>query len=86
MCGISGIYFLSHRTRSTVMRDIITSMSKCLCHRGPDDSGVWIDDEVGVALGHRRLAVIDTSPEGHQPMVSESGRYVIAYNGETKKR
>jgi len=57
-------------------------MSDCLAHRGPDDSGTWADAEVGVALGHRRLAIIDLSPEGHQPMVSACGRYVIIYNGE----
>jgi asparagine synthase (glutamine-hydrolysing) len=58
------------------------SMTAQLEHRGPDDVGHWIDSEAGVALGHRRLSILDLSPEGCQPMISASGRYVIAYNGE----
>jgi asparagine synthase (glutamine-hydrolysing) len=57
-------------------------MADALAHRGPDDRGVWVDAAAGVALGHRRLSIIDTSPLGHQPMTSESGRYVLSYNGE----
>jgi asparagine synthase (glutamine-hydrolysing) len=57
-------------------------MTDTLIHRGPDDSGSWIDPEAGIALGHRRLAIVDLSPEGHQPMVSADGRYVVAFNGE----
>jgi asparagine synthase (glutamine-hydrolysing) len=51
-------------------------------YRGPDDIGVWYDQVAGVALGHARLSILDLSPQGHQPMVSSSGRYVITYNGE----
>jgi asparagine synthase (glutamine-hydrolysing) len=58
------------------------AMATTLAHRGPDDAGVWVDAEAGVALGHRRLAVIDLSPLGHQPMLSACGRYVVVYNGE----
>jgi len=57
-------------------------MANVLQHRGPDDSGLWLDADCGVALGHRRLAIVDLSPEGHQPMISTSGRYVIVFNGE----
>lgn len=57
-------------------------MARTIAHRGPDDSGLWVDEAAGVALGHRRLSILDLSPAGHQPMVSASGRYVIAFNGE----
>lgn len=57
-------------------------MAAALRHRGPDDCDVWVDESVGVALGHQRLAVIDLSVAGHQPMVSADGRFVITYNGE----
>jgi asparagine synthase (glutamine-hydrolysing) len=57
-------------------------MSSRIVHRGPDDSGVWHDPAVGIALGFRRLSIIDTSPAGHQPMQSASGRYTIVFNGE----
>jgi asparagine synthase (glutamine-hydrolysing) len=57
-------------------------MCDAIAHRGPDDSGEWIDVQSGVALGFRRLAIIDVSPAGHQPMVSASGRYIATLNGE----
>jgi asparagine synthase (glutamine-hydrolysing) len=57
-------------------------MADQLVHRGPDDSGVWVDGEAGIALGFRRLSIVDLSPAGHQPMTSSSGRYVIVFNGE----
>jgi asparagine synthase (glutamine-hydrolysing) len=57
-------------------------MSATIAHRGPDDQGVWVDTGGGVALGHRRLSIIDLSPAGHQPMISRSRRYVMVYNGE----
>jgi len=57
-------------------------MAEAIKHRGPDDSGAWVDECCGVALGHRRLSIIDLSPLGHQPMTSESGRFVVSYNGE----
>lgn len=57
-------------------------MTDTLAHRGPDDGGVWEDRRAGVALGNRRLAIVDLSPEGHQPMCSADGRYMLAFNGE----
>lgn len=57
-------------------------MTAALAHRGPDGSGLWQDPDAPLLLGHQRLAIIDLTPEGHQPMVSASGRFVIAYNGE----
>lgn len=57
-------------------------MSNELAHRGPDDAGIWIDDSAGVALVHRRLSIVDLSNEGHQPMMSASGRFIITLNGE----
>lgn len=57
-------------------------MARALAHRGPDDEGVWTDADAGVALGHRRLSILDLSPAGKQPMVSASGRYVVTFNGE----
>ena len=64
------------------MTFLSSSMAEAIAHRGPDDSGTWVDRESGVALASRRLAVIDLSSAGHQPMPSRSGRYVIAFNGE----
>ena len=51
-------------------------------HRGPDDAGAWADAQAGIALGHRRLSIVDLSAAGHQPMASDGGRYVLAFNGE----
>jgi len=61
---------------------MLRRMGEAIAHRGPDDSGVWLDAYAGIGLSHRRLSVLDLSPAGHQPMVSGSGRYVIAFNGE----
>ena len=64
------------------MARVIEAMATTIHHRGPDDGGSWIDTSAGIALGSRRLAIVDLSQEGHQPMFSASGRYVIAFNGE----
>ena len=80
MCGLTG--FLSPPAPVQGLTEALSAMARTLVHRGPDDSGVWIDAEAGVALGHRRLSILDLSPLGHQPMRSSSGRYVLAYNGE----
>ena len=81
MCGIVG--FLTARNAAPdTLRAWARDACDALAHRGPDDAGVWVDAEAGVTLGHRRLAVLDLSPAGHQPMASADGRYVIVYNGE----
>jgi asparagine synthase (glutamine-hydrolysing) len=82
MCGITGFLRPQADTDADALARIADSMSLSLAHRGPDDAGTWVDAETGVALGHRRLSIIDLSPTGHQPMVSSDGRWVLAYNGE----
>ena len=64
------------------MESLGRRMAGAIAHRGPDDSGVWIDTETGLCLAHRRLSIVDLSPAGHQPMLSRSGRFVLSYNGE----
>ncbi len=81
MCGIAGI-FLRRPSAAEPLRARAEAMANALAHRGPDGSGVWVEAEVGLALAHRRLAVIDLSPGGAQPMRSACGRYAITYNGE----
>jgi len=78
MCGITG--YISPKPLDA--QAVLSAMSESLSHRGPDASGVWTDPDAGLGLGHRRLAIIDLSPSGEQPMVSASGRYVIVFNGE----
>ena len=77
MCGIAGIVNLHGEPVSQV---ILRRMTDAIAHRGPDGEGHYTDGPVG--LGHRRLAIIDLSPAGHQPMLSADGRYVLTYNGE----
>ncbi len=81
MCGIAG-FWNPDGLNADQARATLTVMTEVIRHRGPDDSGAWIDPDAGIALGSRRLAVVDLSPNGHQPMTSESGRYVIVLNGE----
>ncbi|MEA2239236.1 MAG: hypothetical protein QOC81_3960 [Thermoanaerobaculia bacterium] len=80
MCGLTG--FVSTSATADELVAVLRPMCVAIAHRGPDDSGEWVDAECGVALGFRRLAIIDVSPAGHQPMVSVSGRYVVTFNGE----
>jgi len=82
MCGITGIMMASSSGSNDSLEDSVKSMNSQLRHRGPDDAGVWIDQHAGVALGHTRLSIIDLTQEGHQPMHSPCGRYVIVFNGE----
>src|SRR5215212_4254364 len=77
MCGIAGVLGGRGFNAATVTR-----MTRALVHRGPDDEGIWVDREAAIGLGQQRLAIIDLSAAGHQPMTSHSGRYVITFNGE----
>jgi len=82
MCGIAGLIDRRAETSEEALQGTVRAMADTLTHRGPDGSGVWCDAAAGVALGHRRLAIIDLSLAGHQPMLSADERYVISYNGE----
>ena len=82
MCGIAGIIQFNGRRGRRDIQFTIDAMTDALEHRGPNLRGTWVYREWGVGLGHRRLAIRDLSPTGHQPMVSSCGRYVMVYNGE----
>lgn len=82
MCGIAGYFTLPRSRSSEQMTAEVTRMTDAIILRGPDDSGAWVDAERGIALGHRRLSILDLSPLGHQPMASADGRFVIVFNGE----
>ena len=78
MCGINGFYSKSLST----FNNAILRMNSAISYRGPDNSGVWIDKNLGIVLGHQRLSIIDLSEAGNQPMQSCSGRFILTYNGE----
>lgn len=80
MCGIVGM--MSSAANGGVTGDVVKRMADMIVTRGPDSAGYWHDTESGIALGHRRLAIVDLSPSGAQPMFSASKRYVLSYNGE----
>ena len=80
MCGLVG--FLGGVAGVDGDEALLRRMSDTLIHRGPDDGGTWFDSEQRIGFGHRRLAIVDLSPAGHQPMVSGGERYVTAFNGE----
>lgn len=82
MCGICGFINSKCNQSSQEIIDAINAMTNTLFHRGPNSGDIWIDEPSGVALGHRRLSIIDLSPDGAQPMISHSGRYVAVFNGE----
>ena len=82
MCGLAGVLDPAGSTPAGALEAKARAMVGRLRHRGPDDEGVWCDAAAGVALALRRLAIVDLSPAGHQPMVSASGRYVLVFNGE----
>ncbi|MBC7438555.1 MAG: asparagine synthase (glutamine-hydrolyzing) [Flavobacterium sp.] len=78
MCGINGI--LNLQTQKKIDERILTKMRDALEHRGPDDKGIFLENNIG--FGHRRLSILDTSSAGHQPFLSENGRFVMVFNGE----
>jgi len=80
MCGIGG--YLGAEVDPRHGAGVVEQMISTIAHRGPDDSGCWIDERGRVGLGNRRLAIVDLTPDGHQPMSSAEGRYVVTYNGE----
>jgi asparagine synthase (glutamine-hydrolysing) len=82
MCGLAGFLDPGLRYGPHAGRAIVTRMADRIAHRGPDDAALWVDGEAGVALGFRRLAILDLSPAGRQPMVSADGGLVMIYNGE----
>jgi asparagine synthase (glutamine-hydrolysing) len=82
MCGIAGLFHLTGGTAERGPAAMARAMADTLAHRGPDGGDAWGDADAGIALGHRRLAIIDLTPTGAQPMHSADGRYVITYNGE----
>ncbi len=80
MCGIAGFWETDFPSGTLVRQS--AAMVDTLAHRGPDDAGVWVEATEGLGMGFRRLAVVDLSPDGHQPMTSENDRFTITYNGE----
>ncbi|HKU17765.1 MAG TPA: asparagine synthase (glutamine-hydrolyzing), partial [Candidatus Saccharimonadales bacterium] len=82
MCGITGFWDSERRVRTEDAVSTLGIMTGAIRHRGPDDEGRFYDEPAGLALGFRRLSILDLSQEGHQPMASLRGRYVIAFNGE----
>lgn len=80
MCGLTG--FIERGHSNAELTALAAGMARAIVHRGPDDAGVWADEAAGIALGHRRLSIVDLSAAGHQPMTSASGRWVIVFNGE----
>lgn len=82
MCGLAGIAAFGGFGDVAETRRALQAMTRAIAHRGPDAEGFWLDEAPGVALGHRRLSILDLSPCGAQPMHSACGRYVIVFNGE----
>jgi len=80
MCGFSG--FIGGRKLVSDPYSVLKKMGDTLSHRGPDDNGEWYDSACDVGMAHRRLSIVDLSSAGHQPLISSSGRYIIAFNGE----
>ena len=82
MCGIAGCWEFSQERGRQDLAAIAGKMTGALAHRGPDGEGTWVDERAGIALGLQRLAIVDPTDTGQQPMVSPDGRYVFIVNGE----
>ncbi len=82
MCGIAGFFTSPRSASNEALTATVRRMTDAIVTRGPDDAGAWTDADSGIALGHRRLSILDLSPLGHQPMTSTDGRYEIVFNGE----
>jgi asparagine synthase (glutamine-hydrolysing) len=82
MCGFTGFLAAAGGVDSTQAQEVLRHMANAIVHRGPDSDGYWTEAATGIGLAHRRLAIVDPSPAGAQPMTSSSGRYVLATNGE----
>ena len=82
MCGIAGFFSSRSSSSADELSSTALAMARAIAHRGPDDFGAWTSPAMGLALAHRRLSILDLSPDGHQPMTSASGRFVIVFNGE----
>lgn len=82
MCGIAGTISRRADRSAAELASLASSMGDTMRHRGPDGAGTWVDERAGVALAHRRLAIIDLTDDGAQPMTSADGRWVLTYNGE----
>lgn len=82
MCGLAGFLDTRARLDPAAWPALLNRMGNAIRHRGPDGTDIWVDTRHGLGLVHRRLAIIDLSPAGHQPMTSASGRWVIGFNGE----
>ncbi|HQR95188.1 MAG TPA: asparagine synthetase B, partial [Thiotrichales bacterium] len=82
MCGLAGFIDPKQTQSDASLRQQVAVMNEAILARGPDSAGEWSDASYGVALGHRRLAIMDLSPAGEQPMHSHCGRYVMVFNGE----
>lgn len=82
MCGLTGFFAPAAPMGPDAAKTVLGAMSHAIRRRGPDDHGIWMDCDAGIALAHNRLAIMDLSEKGHQPMLSPSERYVLVYNGE----
>lgn len=82
MCGFAGFLASNNQASKSIAEATLRQMARAIVHRGPDSDGYWTDPAAGIGLAHRRLAIVDLSPAGAQPMASDSRRYVIAFNGE----